>query len=341
MTFLRNRWYAGAWTEEFAQKPLGRKILGENITFFRTESGKVAAVASRCPHRFAPLHLGKVLGENLKCIYHGLQFGTDGGCKVNPDGSSPPAVGVKSYPIVVTNEMVWVWIGEKQPDCDPPAALNLEPHLGGYVHDMLQIDGNYQLVVDNLLDSAHATHLHAAFETPGHQKSPIGDVRQEGDFVFQTVQIPDSPLIPAFQELYKGEGNVDMVLDFKWQAPSTIVISAWATPVGGSRDDGFNQLAVHMITPETEKSCLYFWALARSAKKDDLEYSRKQRAMFQNIFLTEDKVVVEGQEAMIDDREFWSLKPAMLPQDKATGLVRRHNDKLLTQQKAGDAAASA
>ena len=96
-----------------------------------------------------------------------------------------------------------------------------------------------------------------------------------------------------------------------------------------------------MITPETEKSCLYFWALARSAKKDDLEYSRKQRAMFQNIFLTEDKVVVEGQEAMIDDREFWSLKPAMLPQDKATGLVRRHNDKLLTQQKAGDAAASA
>ena len=84
MAFLRNQWYAAAWADEVQTEPIGRKILGEDIALYRTASGKAAAIGSVCPHRFAPLEYGVVIGENLKCKYHGLQFGPDGALQCDP-----------------------------------------------------------------------------------------------------------------------------------------------------------------------------------------------------------------------------------------------------------------
>ncbi|HUI62803.1 MAG TPA: Rieske 2Fe-2S domain-containing protein, partial [Steroidobacteraceae bacterium] len=74
MSFLRNAWYVAGWADEFSQQPFRRKILGEDMVLYRTGSGAPVAVSNRCPHRFAPLHLGRVDGESLACRYHGLAF---------------------------------------------------------------------------------------------------------------------------------------------------------------------------------------------------------------------------------------------------------------------------
>ncbi len=334
MAFLRNCWYAGAWSDEVARKPIGRKILGEEVTFYRTESGRPLAVASRCPHRFAPLHFGDVIGDNLKCRYHGLQFAPSGACAVNPDGSKPPSTCVKVYAVAERGPMIWIWMGDAKPEGEPPDSLILDPSMGGFVYGHLEVKAHFQLVSDNLMDNAHATHLHAAFTTESAVKHPKGEVRQEGDLVYSTTWAPDAPPNPFFKGMYGKPGNVDQWVDFKWNPPATITITAGVTATGGPRAEGVSTFSVHMITPETETSSHYFWSIARDCKLDDHAISEKMQAAFHRIFTEEDTWIMEGQTRMMDGGEFWSLKPSLLAQDKATALVRRHIEKLIAQQEA-------
>src|SRR5262244_3015888 len=72
-TYLRNAWYVAAWSDDLADGALlARTILKEPIVLYRTADGHVAALQDRCPHRFAPLHMGKVVhGDRVQCPYHG------------------------------------------------------------------------------------------------------------------------------------------------------------------------------------------------------------------------------------------------------------------------------
>src|SRR4051794_15743321 len=74
MPYLRNAWYAAGWSHELADTPLARTILEQPIVFYRGEGGRPLALYDACPHRFAPLSLGKVQGNRIACGYHGLEF---------------------------------------------------------------------------------------------------------------------------------------------------------------------------------------------------------------------------------------------------------------------------
>src|ERR1700730_12007585 len=87
MPFLRNCWYVASWSSELASVPLGRRILDEPIVMYRLSSGEPVALSGRCPHRFAPLHLGKVIEDRIQCPYHGLRFNSLGACVFNPQGN--------------------------------------------------------------------------------------------------------------------------------------------------------------------------------------------------------------------------------------------------------------
>ena len=79
-TYLRNAWYVAAWSDDLAEgQLLGRTVLKEPIVLFRKADGNVAALQDRCPHRFAPLHMGKVIGV-LRGKYAGqMDFGKASG----------------------------------------------------------------------------------------------------------------------------------------------------------------------------------------------------------------------------------------------------------------------
>lgn len=86
-TYQRNAWYVAGFADEFAPgKLVARTLLDEKLVLFRTSEGGIAALADRCPHRFAPLSAGKVCdgGRSVECAYHGLRFGADGACVHNP-----------------------------------------------------------------------------------------------------------------------------------------------------------------------------------------------------------------------------------------------------------------
>ena len=58
--FPKNTWYVAAMPADIEGKPLGRQICGQHMVFFRGPEGQVAALDDWCPHRGAPLSLGKV-----------------------------------------------------------------------------------------------------------------------------------------------------------------------------------------------------------------------------------------------------------------------------------------
>jgi hypothetical protein len=69
--FIRNDWYIAAWGSELGSgpeaKPLGRKILNEDVVLFRDQDGKVAALENRCAHRGVPLSCGEIVEKGIQC----------------------------------------------------------------------------------------------------------------------------------------------------------------------------------------------------------------------------------------------------------------------------------
>ena len=84
MPFLRNAWYVAAWPEELGRTLLARRIAGEHLVFFRQEDGTPVCLQDQCPHRFAPLSMGTLIGDRIECKYHGLQYDKSGSCVLNP-----------------------------------------------------------------------------------------------------------------------------------------------------------------------------------------------------------------------------------------------------------------
>ena len=97
-----------------------------------------------------------------------LRFGTDGACVLNPHGSGriPATLAVRSYPVVERHTMLWIWMGtdEADPDLIPDFSY-LDPGAPGVLskRDWIEMDVDYQLVIDNLLDLSHASFLHVVY----------------------------------------------------------------------------------------------------------------------------------------------------------------------------------
>ena len=161
--FLRNCWYAAAWSKDLTDKPLARIFLNEKVVLYRTARGQAAALEDRCCHRAAPLSLGEISGEHLCCGYHGLQFDTAGQCVLVPGQTQvPPGAAVRSYPVHERWNVVWIWPGEAT--LADPARIPELPWLDDSnwttTPGMINVKASYQFIIDNLLDLTHVTYVH-------------------------------------------------------------------------------------------------------------------------------------------------------------------------------------
>ena len=127
--FLKNTWYVAAWNHELIDgKKLARTILEKPIVLYRGASGKVVALDDRCCHRAAPLSMGRIEGDDIRCMYHGMKFDTSGKCIQIPGQDIIPAkLGVRSYPVVERYNLIFIWTGDagkgrSEPDPRLPAA---------------------------------------------------------------------------------------------------------------------------------------------------------------------------------------------------------------------------
>ncbi|HZT89584.1 MAG TPA: aromatic ring-hydroxylating dioxygenase subunit alpha [Stellaceae bacterium] len=308
---LRNAWYIGAWADELGDKPLGRRLCGDPVVLFRGRDGKAAALADRCCHRAAPLHLGSVVESGLQCGYHGLVFDGSGRCVQIPGQRLiPEDARVRRYPVVEKNRLVWLWMGDPAL-ADPAAIVDFPYHDDAAAwpnkHDMYPIKGNYMLMVDNLMDLTHLGYLHA--KTVGgnpsqHVEADMKTERTPNGLRF-TRWMRNSPPPPSYVKAAGFKGRVDRCQKFEFVAPSTVLQWTGATDAGSDyadpeRDFRFQFRLFHGMTPETETSCYYFWSVANGYRQNDPEATEQLFREIAPTFL-EDQDMVAAQQARLEE----------------------------------------
>lgn len=338
MKFVRNTWYAAAWSEEINRSLFSRKLLNEQVLMYRKEDGTPCAIRDLCPHRFAPLSIGKLIGDEVECLYHGLRFDCSGKCVDNPNGagSIPKAASVKSYPLSEQYGVVWIWMGD--PEKADESLVPAFPWLSDsenytQVHGTLNIEANYLLVMDNLTDLSHAAFIHVETLEPRELAKATFEVVEEGPEVW-TKQWCAAMTVPPLFTVVKGfTGQMDHWLEMRCIPRSTSMITFYGvTEVGKSRAEGYGTYNPNIITPETDTTTHYFWGSARDFDLKDEEMSEKFRMGASFAFTHEDKPIIEAQQRNVGDVDVMSLKPVLLTNDAGSVRARRAIERLIAEE---------
>ena len=305
--YPKNAWYVACMPEEIDAKPLGRKVCGETIVFYRGPEGKAAALDDFCPHRGAPLSLGKVVEGKLVCGYHGLEMGCDGQTVAMPGQRVRGFPPIRAYPVIERYGFVWVWPGNAAL-ADPAGLHHLEwaespewAYGGGLYH----VECDYRLMIDNLMDLTHETYVHASsIGQPEIDETPTQTVL-DGDTVVTSRHMKNIMAPPFWRMALRGNHLADDVPVDRWQIcrftpPSHVLIEVGVAHAGNGGYDAdprvkAGSIVVDFITPETETSIWYFWGMARNFSPNDKALTASIRDGQAKIF-AEDLEMLERQQ---------------------------------------------
>ncbi|HUT51734.1 MAG TPA: aromatic ring-hydroxylating dioxygenase subunit alpha [Alphaproteobacteria bacterium] len=304
-SFVHDAWYAAAWGTELTTTPLARTILGEQVVLYRGQSGAVAALEDVCPHRMAPLSMGTVEGDSLRCGYHGLLLDGSGTCREIPSQSNiPPRAKARSYPLIERWRLAWIWMGEPAA-ADPgliPNGYWLDDEAWDFSHGTIRYDCNYVLLIDNLVDLSHTTFVHkSTIGTDDNARTPVTSKRENGTVSVERVINDTEP-----SELYKAmggfKGRVDRWMRIYYDAPAYVTIDAGAVPAGSNDPSrGIATWIINYLTPEHDGSVFHFWAFARDFALGDAKMTELIAEKITHTF-NEDLVFLGGQQARMEAR---------------------------------------
>lgn len=309
--FMRNTWYVAAWPHELSNEaPISRQLLGDLVVMFRCSDGTPVALEDRCCHRGLPLSRGEIVGDRIRCGYHGLEYDGSGACaKVPGQALIPTGAKVRSYPVIERDQVIWIWMGD--PELADPGKIVPYPWHNpgsGWAHrkEHYVIRCNYQLMNDNLMDLSHLGFVHKKTigGNPEIHVSADMKVTRSDDGVKAVRWMLDSIPPPTYMRLVPSLGDrVD-----RWQEIEyfhgliriyTGAVNAGTGAQQGHRDGGFGLRIFDGITPQSEQTMHYFWSAAHcfdvnNPATTDLVYDQI------NTTFQEDKAILEWQQNALD-----------------------------------------
>ena len=160
--YLRRFWQPIYHTADLARgRAVPLRIMGENFTLYRGESGLLCLTDPRCPHRGTQLSSGWVEGDDLRCFYHGWKFAPDGRCNEQPaeDSSYCDRVKLNTYPTREYLGLIFAYLGPGEAPLFPTY-----PEFGDF-DGLIEIDSylrecNYFQNLENALDMSHVAFVH-------------------------------------------------------------------------------------------------------------------------------------------------------------------------------------
>lgn len=261
---LRTFWHPVAIARKLAAgaaQPV--RILGEDLTLYRGQSGEPHLVGARCAHRCTVLHTGWVEGDEIRCMYHGWKYDGTGRCTERPAerDASPPSVRIDGYPVIEYADLIFAYMGTGTPPsfdlnrkdvCERPNGINI-----GRLETW---NCNWFQMVENAMDGVHVSFV--------HQKGRVG--------MFGGTVSPVVPELEYFetdagirQIATRGPGNV-RVSD--WTFPNNnhisvpgptvddpwIDICSWKVPIDDASGIRFNIWSFPSTTPEGDRRMLAY-----------------------------------------------------------------------------------
>lgn len=354
--YLRNCWYAAAWSHEVKHFDLfSRSICEEKIVFYRDNDDEVVALLDKCPHRFYPLSKGRITEAGIECGYHGLVFNSDGECTHIPTQDIIPKTAcVKSYPLIEKYNLIWIWMGDPELadkslmpkfETGPGWRQGLDfsclssPEWDSTGGEIINVKANYQLIVDNLLDLSHAAFIHATTFAGSEIDKAEVEIDVIDNIVHDFRTIRNTKLTPFNKVCNKDITDpVDRWSNTYWTAPGTMILDHGFTESEKSFDDGARWFNVNIITPETAETSHYFWSQCRWHDNGNTALTDYWRTATIEAFAEDEDALQEQQENLtfFNIDEITDHHPVTLGSDKSAKLARTVLSKLIkAEQEAG------
>jgi 5,5'-dehydrodivanillate O-demethylase len=326
---LAGRYLRSFWQPVYRAKdlPAGEavplRIMSEDFTLYRGQTGTPHVAAFRCAHRGAQLSAGWVEDDCIRCFYHGWKYDASGQCVEQPgeDESFKSKIKIRSYPTEEYLGLVFAYLGEGGA---PPFPRYSDLDAGGIVDVLLSEEWpcNYFNRLDNLGDPVHVPFTHRESRgrigidvvVPDALNAEENDVgikltRKLGGGKSEARYI----LMPNMNHLRHplrikgaiakqlGEGSVDRFL--------------WRVPIENDRCLGLGVDIVHLKSEEARKKFLQFSAESEVEGPSHVELGEKVlqgKAKIRNmngadnyeLTRIEDYVAQVGQGAMADASNF-------------------------------------
>jgi phenylpropionate dioxygenase-like ring-hydroxylating dioxygenase large terminal subunit len=169
---IPNGWFAVAWSKDLGHGEVKRiRYFDEELVLFRTRSGAARVLDAYCPHLGAHLaEGGRVMGEGIRCPFHGWQFDGSGQCVEIPYCKRiPPKARLRGWDVLERNQLIFVWhhAEGKPPSWEPPVL----PEIG---HADWTEPRTFELVVpvhmqdmhENNNDPVHFFYVHKMLQVP-------------------------------------------------------------------------------------------------------------------------------------------------------------------------------
>jgi phenylpropionate dioxygenase-like ring-hydroxylating dioxygenase large terminal subunit len=311
--FLKNCWYVAALERELIDgKLLSRTLLGEHVLLYRGESGNVVALNDRCPHRGALLSRGRLEGDSVRCMYHGIKYDATGKCVQIPGQDMiPPKLRVRRYPVIAGGQFIWVWMGDPA-KADPALIVELpylnDPNWKG-IPAYLHYDANYLLIVDNLSDFSHLAFVHTqtlgGSEEYAFVTKPTVVERLERGFRVERWHLNSDPP-PFHKKVIRDKTtkvdrrNIATMLIPGIFYMETLFATAGQGAQAGNVQDAREYRNCQFMTPETERTTHFFWSYLNNFEAEDSTISHSLLNSLIEGFM-EDKAIIERQQTTLEE----------------------------------------
>ncbi|MBX9583115.1 MAG: Rieske 2Fe-2S domain-containing protein [Gemmataceae bacterium] len=245
-----DHWHPVLFSREVRRKPVGVMLDGHGIAVFRTAAGGLGAVADACPHRRLKLSVGEVVGDRLRCRYHGWTFDACG------NGESPGSPKLHtcttSYDVREDHGLIWARNRGSRtafPDVAMPGYLP----ICTLRHT---IPAPLELAVDNFNEIEHSGTVHQTF---GYDLDRMHEVHVRFEPADTTVRVvnsgPTKRLNPVIRRLL-GVRPGDTFHD-DWTthfSPVYSVFDHWWTSPDGTREAMVRWRLYIFFVPVDEKT---------------------------------------------------------------------------------------
>lgn len=285
---LRSHWYPVAEVTDVDDAPFAVRLLGDDLVLWRDTDGRLTAAPDRCPHREAPLSIGRVDGDVLRCAYHGWGFGTGGRCvdvpSSGPDATVPPTAHLPCVRVEERYGLIWVCPGEPAgsiatiPHDDDPAFRRINTGVEPWAVSTPRM-------VDNFMDFSHFPWVHTG--TFGKGQDPVVPklelVGLDDDFFGYVYEVMANNPEEAVAVSGSDADSVHRVMTTGFHLPFTVRSTI-------RYDDGLEHILLLCSTPVDDLNSLFTFVVWRN---DDHSTDPEEIVAFDRAIGAEDKAMLE------------------------------------------------
>ncbi len=337
--YLKNAWYVAGWSTDFPEgKPVARGLLDDAVVIYRKRDGALVALRDRCAHRLAPLSMGRIEGDDLRCMYHGLKFAPSGECVEIPGSVEkiPATVCVQSFPIVERHSWAWIWPGDpaRADESLIPRVIGLDDPDWVLRSGQLEYEANYRLINDNLLDFSHLSYVHSASfgadEQWARKRAKVTPL-DRGVRVERWVENSIS---------FRGPPAVDHWSYYDFLVPGILLLGSKIYPAGTAaalngepptQAPLSETFSCQAVTPLTESTSRYFFSWGPRARPGAEAIADMLLKVAHQAF-GEDRAIIEAQQKVIARSPGVNVIPT--PGDRAVVAFQRVVNRLMQAEAA-------